>query len=113
MVRGNSERTVLLMSDIVRSTIPDARLSRIESDINYTRRPSSKDGAMLSRFSYDHSNTLVHDSKGRCDLLIPNSVPLAGDIARVLQHSSPAILLELVRGYRLARGAGLLDEVSP
>lgn len=96
----------------MRPTIPDAKLSRIESDIQYTRR-HPKDGPMLSRFSYDHSNTLVYDTKGRCDLLIPNSVPLAGDIARILQHSSPAMLEELVRGYRLARKAGVLDEVLP
>jgi hypothetical protein len=38
------------------------------------------------------------------------NLPLASDIARLLQHVSPVILQELVRGYRLASDAGLLGE---
>lgn len=93
----------------LRNTIPSAKLDRIDNDLHWIRR-NPVDGPMLSRFAYDHSNTLVYDSKGKCDLLIPNSVPLASDIARLLQHCSPAMIAEFVRGYRLARAAGLIDE---
>jgi len=93
----------------LRDTIPDVKLHRMDRDIAYCRHHPS-DGPMLSRFSYDHSNTLVHDSKGRVDLLIPNTVPLASDIARLLQHISPAMVTELIHGYRLARAAGLLGD---
>lgn len=91
------------------TVIGNAKLSRIESDLSYLKR-HPVDGPMLSRFGYDHSNTTVYDTKGRCDLLIPNSVPLASDIARLLQHCSPAMIGELVRGYKIASEAGLLHD---
>jgi hypothetical protein len=90
-------------------TIASAKLDRIENDLRRLRR-NPVDGPMLSRFEYDHSNTLVIDSRGKRDLLILNSVPLASDIARLLQHTSPAIVGELVRGYRLAKAVGLLGD---
>jgi hypothetical protein len=90
-------------------TIATAKLDRIINDLHRLRR-NPVDGPMLSRFEYDHSNTLVVDSNGKRDLLIENTVPLASDIARLLQHVSPAVVAELVRGYRLARGAGLLGD---
>lgn len=86
--------------------IGEAKLSRMESDIARLRHHPS-DGPMLSRFAYDHSNTLVYDSEGKCDLLVRNDVPMASDIARLLQHVSPVIMTELIRGYRLALKAGL------
>lgn len=89
--------------------IPDVKLERMTTDLARLRH-NPADGPMLSRFAYDHSNTLVIDSTGKRDLLIPNSVPLASDIARLLQHISPAIVGELVNGYRLARAAGLLND---
>jgi hypothetical protein len=92
-----------------RNTIANAKLDRIDSDLGRLRR-NPVDGPTLSRFAYDHSNTVVIDSNGKRDLLIENTVPLASDIARLLQHVSPAIMKELVRGYRLARGAGLLED---
>lgn len=89
--------------------IPNAELDRIASDLARIRH-HPRDGASLSRFAYDHSNTLVIDSKGKTDLLIENTRPLASDIARLLQHCSPATITELVRGYRLARAAGLTED---
>lgn len=87
--------------------ITDAKLARIESDIERMKR-NPKDGPMLSRFAYDHSHTLVIDSNGKRDLLIENTKPLAGDIARLLQHCSPAMVAELVRGYRIAKKVGAI-----
>jgi hypothetical protein len=92
-----------------RYTIPFAKIERVESDLLRIRH-NPLDGPMLSRFEYDHSNTLVVDSNGKRDLLIQNTVPLASDIARLLQHCSPAIVAELVRGYRLAKMAGILGD---
>lgn len=89
-------------------TITKVKLNRIENDLFRLKR-NKLDGPMLSRFAYDHSNTLVYDTNGKCDLLIVNTVPLANDIARLLQHCSPTIIEELVRGYRLALDKGLLN----
>lgn len=96
------------MSPAPRATIQNAKLDRIENDMARLRH-NPVDGPMISRFLYDHSNTLIVDSAGKTDLLIQNTVPLASDIARLLQHVSPAMLEELARGYRLARVCGLLD----
>lgn len=92
-----------------RDTILEVKLGYMAADLQRLRR-NPVDGPMLSRFSYDHSNTIVHDSKGKRDLLIPNTVPMASDIARFLQHVSPVMVAELMRGYRLARAAGLLGD---
>lgn len=94
-----------------RATLPNPKLDRIENDIARLRR-NPRDGAMLARFEYDHSNTLVIDSNGKKDLLIQNTVPLASDIARLLQHCSPAVVEELLRGYRIAKDAGILGGVE-
>lgn len=93
----------------LRNTIASAKLDRIDNDLCRLRH-NPVDGPMLSRFAYDHSNTLVIDSNGKRDLLIQSSVPLASDIARLLQHCSPAMMEELVRGYRLAKAVGLLGD---
>lgn len=95
-----------------KNTIPMATMRRIDSDL-YRIRHHPSDGPSLERFAYDHSNTLVIDSTGKKDLLIPNSVPLASDIARLLQHCSPAMIRELVRGYRIAKMAGILGDGKP
>jgi len=89
-------------------TIPDAKLLRIEGDLHYIKRHPS-DGPMLSCFRYDHGHTIVVDTNGKQDLLIEHSDRIRRDCARLLQHVSPAMIAEFVRGYRLARGAGLLE----
>lgn len=90
-----------------RPTIPHTKLDRMTSDINYhwSGRPR------ISRFGYDHGHTLVWDDKGKCDLLIDReSNPFGSDVARLLQHCSPDMMRELVRGYRLAKVAGILGD---
>jgi len=96
-----------------RATIPHARLDRIESNVRYTKR-HPVDGAMLSRFGYDHGHLLIIDSKGKHDLLADReSHPLVCDAARILHEVSPDIIDELVRGYRLAKAAGILGDSEP
>lgn len=97
------------MSTPLRHTIQEAKLARIDSDLHRLRR-NPVDGPMISRFRYDHSNTLIVDSDGKTDLLIENDTQIHRDCARLLQHVSPAMLAEFVRGYRLARAAGLLGD---
>ncbi len=97
------------MPKLPSATIQNAKLDRIEIDLRYLRR-NPIDGSMLSRFTYDHGNTLVYDSNGKIDLLIENDTQIHRDCARLLQHVSPAMMAEFVRGYRLARAAGLLED---
>jgi hypothetical protein len=66
------------------------------------------DGPMIERFGYDHGNTLIYDTSGKCDLLIDNSDEIRRDCARLFQFCSPAMMRELWRGYKLAKAAGLI-----
>jgi hypothetical protein len=94
---------------LLMATLANAELDRIDRDLFRLRR-NPRDGAMLARFAYDHGNTLVYDTMGKCDLLIENDTDIKRDCARLLQHCSPAIIKELLRGYGLARDAGLLED---
>jgi hypothetical protein len=94
-----------------RETLTFALLNKIKSALWRCRRHPS-DGPMLDRFGYDHGNGLIYDSNGKCDLLFEhNSEPPRIDAARLLSHCSPKNVAELERGYRLAKLAGLLDDL--
>lgn len=91
-------------------TIHGVKLDRIESNARYIRR-NPVDGPMISRFGYDHGHLLIIDSTGKKDLLADReSNPLVRDVARLLCEISPGVVEELVRGYKLARAAGLLGD---
>jgi len=93
-----------------RKTIANAKLHRIESDLSRLRRHPI-DGPMLREFGCDHSNGVICDTNGKWDLLFENNGDhVRADAARLIQHCSVENITELVRGYRLARDAGLLGD---
>jgi hypothetical protein len=97
------------MPRIIGKPISDANLRELDRALNRIRR-NPKDGPMIERFGYDHGNTLIFDTSGKCDLLIENSDDVRRDCARLLLHCSPANMRELWRGYMLAKEAGLLEQ---
>lgn len=91
--------------------IADARLSRIESDLTWAQLDG---GRKIARFSRDHGNLLITvegpGSAKYMDLLyVANGDVVKGSAASVLQHADPDTMRELLRGYRLAKKAGLLE----
>lgn len=94
------------------NTIPHAKLGRIVQDV---RRASSKSSEhpefYVSRFGNDHGSLTVWDMAGKQQLVFSaDGDILRGNVSRALWQLSPAITEELVRGYKLARAAGLLGD---
>lgn len=86
--------------------IPDVKLGRMLKDLAWAK---GKDEP--ARFGCDHGNMLIWSQKGGWDLLFTHDGDfLRGNAARVLWHFSPAVSEELIRGYKLARAAGLLGD---
>lgn len=94
-----------------RPTIGKSKSERITRNLWRIGRHKA-DGPMISRFEYDHSNTLIVTSDGKRDLLIENDTQPHRDCAVFLCEISPTIVAELLRGYEMARGAGLIDDTS-
>lgn len=97
-----------ITKDVGMKTLAKVKLDKIENDLDRLRR-NPKDGPMLARFGYDHGCGLIYGSDGSCDLLFDNEKELNRDAARLLLHCAPETIAELVRGYRLAKTAGLVD----
>jgi hypothetical protein len=95
----------------INTTIGKSKAERINKSFWRINRHKA-DGPTISRFEYDHSNTLLVTSDGKRDLLIENDTQPHRDCAVFLCEISPAIVAELLRGYELARGAGLIDDTS-
>ncbi len=91
--------------------IGEAKLSRMYDDFRYP--------CYTKRYRYDHGSLLgeVHDGNDRnkvsTELLIDGHVEPYSGAARSLQHCDTTTLAELLRGYRLAKAAGLLGEPFP
>jgi hypothetical protein len=87
--------------------ITNAKLDRVASDADHARRHG------VLRFSCDHSHLLItseQDKNVRRDLLFDGRKETAHSAAaHMLQHASPVLMLELIRGYRLAKQQGLLE----
>lgn len=99
-----------------RTTIPRAKMVRIRSDLYHATSGWSKNEGndIPTRFGYDHGNMLVHAKSGKVDLLFEhNGDSLRSSACRALWHLSPDITTELMRGYEIARAAGLLGDDKP
>jgi hypothetical protein len=96
-------------------TLPSSRTEYIRSDVKYStaladKRPES----VPTRFEYDHGNMLVRDKTGKLDLLFAHDgSELKRNACRILAQMSPDTTLELIRGYEIARCAGLLGDGKP
>lgn len=95
-----------------KDTILDVKLGRIESDlVSATARSISDPGQVPERYGYDHGNMIIWNDRGTRDLLFTHDGnTLRSNACRALWHMSPAVIKELIRGYRLARAAGLLGD---
>lgn len=94
-------------------TIPEVKLGRMASDISYAAAgwTARKGTDIPVRFGYDHGNMLVESKAGKRDLLFTHDGDaLRQNACRALWQLSPDISTELIRGYRLARAAGLLGD---
>lgn len=93
------------MTRDTRSNITNPQLDRITSDADYAESRG------VIRFHCDHSMSLVtHKADGKIikDLLFDGRCKAgAGPAAHLLQHASPRVMRELVRGYRHAKANGL------
>jgi hypothetical protein len=84
----------------------------MRGDIRYSL--AGKPETVPNRFGYDHGNMLIRDKNGKLDLLFThNGDDLRRNACRVLSNMSPDITLELIRGYEIARAAGLLGDGKP
>lgn len=105
----------------LRTTIPEVKLGRIEQDVQYASMNSVKQPEwFVDRFGYDHGSLTVHTKSKhggkpgeghRHELVFAaDGDILRSNVARAVHHFSPAVAQELIRGYRLARAAGLLGD---
>ena len=87
-------------------TIPDPKLARIESDAQWAR------GNGIQDFSRDHGNLLIQAQRGGVSAwdigYLHDGNSTKSYAAGVLRHASPGTMIELVRGYQIAKKAGLL-----
>lgn len=88
--------------------IANAKLDRIEFDARYV-------GSQVTQLYYDHGSLLFsgNDRNGGViskALLFDHHAIDPNGSARILQHAVPQVMEELVRGYKLAKEAGLLGE---
>lgn len=94
--------------------IPAARAARIAEDVRWALQCMKAPRVTLQR---DHGHLLINfgDGKGR-RLLIDRECTgdglLIGHLTSALQHADPETLRELMRGYELARAAGLLEPAT-
>ena len=91
--------------------LADAKLTRIESDVLWSKMEG------IIGFQRDHGNLLIETRKPNFDLVVDIGYLHEGRTDRsaaamILQHAAPDTMAELVRGYRLAKKAGLLNEKS-
>lgn len=95
-----------------KDTILDVKLGRIESDLALsTARSISNPGQVPVRYGYGHGNMIIWNDRDTRDLLFTHDGnTLRSNACRALWHMSPAVIKELIRGYRLARAAGLLGD---
>lgn len=92
------------------TTISDATLTKIENDTAWARMRRTHDSPSLSRFRYDHGNLLYVDSSGRTDILfLSDGDNMKWCAARHLHNLAPPVVQELIRGYRAAKKAGLIE----
>lgn len=84
--------------------IPEAKLFRIEQDASYASAKSLNDkDEYVSRFEYHHGSLVAVTTSGKKVLIFEaNGDILRGNVTRALWQLSPAIVKELIRGYRLA-----------
>lgn len=95
------------------TTITNAKLRRMESDISWaTSGYAANNGAdVIDHFGYDHGNMLITNKNGKTDLLFEhNGDSLRSNACRILYNLNPDMTRELIRGYQLARAAGLLGD---
>lgn len=98
------------------TTIADAKLDRIRRAVYSSKSGWTKNNGddIPSRFLYDHGNMLVVAKSGKKDLLFEhNGDSLRSNATRCLYEMSPDIIDELMRGYVIARAAGLLGDDRP
>jgi hypothetical protein len=94
-----------------RLTIAEAMLMRITRDQHYASSRSVDKSENLSRFKYNHGTiTIVAENGDEGILFEPDGSSLRSKAAHCLWQMSPKIVIELIRGYRLARAAGLLGD---
>lgn len=93
-------------------TIPEVKLGRIDNDAQYATSKSSEHPEWyVSRFGYDHGSLTAWDTTGKQRLVFAAEGDIfLGNVTRAIWQLSPAITQELVRGYRLARAAGILGD---
>lgn len=93
-------------------TLPDVKLTRIRQNASYAAaRSSEHPDWYVSRFGYDHGALIAWDTTGKKRLVFaPDGDIFLGNVTRAVHELSPEVTQELVRGYRLARAAGLLND---
>src|SRR5882757_4128038 len=89
--------------------VTNAKLDRLARDASLARSRKTFDSAWLSGFAYDHGNLLSVDNKDRKDILfLCEGDGMKYNSARALHGCDPNTIIELVRGYKIAKDAGLL-----
>lgn len=98
-------------------TIPHARLDRMRRALFWggvSGWLKNNGDDVPAKFGYDHGNMLVTAKSGKKDLLFEhNGDSLRSNACRVLYEFDPETTAELMRGYQIARSAGLLGEHKP
>lgn len=98
-------------------TIPEVRLGRIAQAVHHaSMRSIEHPDWYVDRFGYDHGSLIVYTKSapgkpGKRELIIDAQGDiLKGNVTRAIYELNPATTEELIRGYRLARAAGLLGD---
>jgi len=99
------------------NTIPEARLHRIGQAVHHaSARSELHPEWYVNHFGYDHGSLIVYTQSapgkpGKAELIIDAQGDiLKGNVTRAIYELNPATTEELIRGYRLARAAGLLGD---